>query len=156
MANGKVFEKLSAEEIEFLKDVPVLASILVAGADNQIDIDEKKVAHELAHIKSYTSIEEFQCFFKEVSDVFQERFDALVAKYPATAKERNPQIRKDLKEVQTILKKMDGIYAEEFIDSIEEMSRYIAEASGGVLGYMAISRVEQRALHNLTIILNAY
>lgn len=156
MADVKVFEKLSAEEIEFLRDVPVLASILVAGADDQIDIDEKRVAHELAHIKSYTSIEEFQCFFKEVSDVFPKRFEALLDKYPKVAKERNPQIRENLKKVTEILKKIDSIYAEEFIDSIEEMARYIAEASGGVLGYMSISRVERRALHNLTIILNAY
>ena len=133
-----------------------MASILVAGADDNIDIDEKRVAHELAHIKSYTAIEEFKSFFKDISDVFPQRFDALLSKYAKSSKERNPQIREDLKTVQTILKKMDAEYADEFIDSIEEMARYIAEASGGVLGYMSISRVERRALHNLTIILNAY
>ncbi len=148
-----VFDNLSEAELTFLKEVPVLATILVAGADGNIDLDEKKAAKELMRVKSYTAVDELKEFFKEVSDNFPGTLERLTERYPENSKARNGEIREHLKQTQVIFDKMDRFYSEVFVDTVEELARTVAEASGGVLGYLSISKPERRSLHNLAIIL---
>ena len=144
---------LTEEEKEFIYELPARAAILVGGADDDFDVIERKVATELTHLKAFTSNEYLQEYFAEVSTRFVADVDRLMAAYPNTAKERNPQIREELNKASEVLLKIDGHFTDGFDDAIIEIARYVAEASGGVLGFLAISKVEERALCNLTRIL---
>lgn len=148
------FSELSEEERNLLKDVPALATILIAGADNCIDKYEKKVAAELTKYKSISSDPQLQDYFIVVSETFKERLEQLIAELPGKAKFRNPYIREELSRVNDIIVKVNIEFAKEFYKNIKEIARYVAEASGGVLGYLAISNAEARALNNLEMILD--
>lgn len=145
------FEKLNEEEKHFIHEVPILAAILVAGADDNIDKMERKVAEKITYIKSYTT-EELKEFYKEVSAGFHDKFESILSRYPKTASERNPLIREDLKRVEEILPKMLRTRADEFVNSVKEIARYVAEASGGIVGYYSIRATEKNALYNLNLI----
>lgn len=147
------FENLTDEEKAFVHEVPVLAAILVAGADNDIKKIELRVASQITKIKAHTSTE-LKAFYAEVSEDFHNKFEHLLARYPNNAAERNPAIREDLKVLQPILIKMKRTRADEFVTSVHEIARYTAEATGGVLGYYSVSEVEKKALFNLDLILN--
>ena len=147
---------LTEEEKEFLYQVPARAVILVGGADDDFDDLERKTAEELAKTKTYTSNEELQCYFTEVSGRLLQDVDALMAGYPTEAKDRNPKIREELRNVNSVLDKIDGHFTDGFTDAIIEIARYVAESSGGVLGFLSVSKTEEKALCNLTKILKEY
>ncbi len=148
------FSELTEEEKSLMKDVPALATILIAGADNCIDKYEKKVATELTKYKSISSDPQLQDYFIEVSSNFRERLEQLIAELPGKAKFRNPFIREELTRINDIISKINPEFATEFYRSIKEIAQYVAEASGGVLGYLTISKVEAKALNNLEMILD--
>ena len=148
------FSQLTQEEKNLLYDVPALATILIAGADNIIDKYEKQVAAELTKYKSVTSEPELQDYFAHVSTTFRERLEQLIAELPGKAKFRNPFIREQLAHVNEITVKINEEFSMEYYKHIKDIARYVAEASGGVLGYLSINKAEARALNNLDMILN--
>ena len=148
------FSELTEDEKALMFDVPVLATILIAGADNCIDKYEKQVATELTKYKSITSEPQLQDYFAYVSSNFRERLEQLIAELPGKAKFRNPYIREQLTKVNAIIVKINPEFSTEFYKSIKEIARYVGEASGGVLGYLTISKAEARALNNLEMILD--
>ena len=147
------FQKLSEEEKDFAHRVPILAAILVAGADDDVEQIEKKVAAQVTYFKGHTT-SQLKEFYTEVSEDFHEKFETMMTKYPANAAERNPAIREDLARLDEIIPKMDRVRGDEFVDSILSVARQVAEASGGLLGYANIKPAEQRALSNLKLILD--
>lgn len=147
------FQKLSEEEKDFAHDVPILAAILVAGADDDVSRMEKKVAAQVTYFKSHTT-SLLKDFYAEVSEDFHTKFERIFSKYPDSAAERNPAIREDLARVDEIIPKMDRVRGDEFVDSVLSVARNVAEASGGLLGYTVMKSSEQRALKNLELILD--
>lgn len=147
------FSELTDEEKNLMYDVPALATILIAGADNCIDKYEKQVATELTKYKSISSEPQLQDYFAEVSSTFKERLEQLIAELPGKAKFRNPFIREELSKVNIIISKVNTEFSGEFYNHIKDIAQYVAEASGGVLGYLSISKAEAKALNNLDMIL---
>jgi hypothetical protein len=152
----KTFNQLSQEEQEILFTTPAKAAILVGGADEDFNKIERKVAKELTHIKSYTSDDALKEFYAIVSNRFIRDVDSLMINYPTYAKDRNPLIRKELKAVIPVLDQLGDDFKNGFQDSVIEIARYVAEASGGVLGFLSVSHQESTALSNLTKVLKEH
>jgi len=140
------FKNLSDEEIETMLKVPVLVSILIAGADGQIDKSEIKEAVSLSKIKQTKAREDLIAFYQEAGKDFEDKMKVMIAQLPADSKDRNPIIIEELEKVNDILPKLDKHFAEEFYVSIRDMAKKIAEASGGVLGYMAVGYEESKLI----------
>jgi hypothetical protein len=138
------FEKLSEEEIETMLKVPLLVSILIAGADNEIDNTEIKKAVDISKSKQLRARKSLLDFYAEVGDNFEDKLKIMIQQYPVGSKERNPSIIDELEGVNDILPKLDKQFAGEFYESIKDIARKVAEASGGVLGYMAIGYEESK------------
>lgn len=147
------FNELSKEEQEILLLAPIKAAFLVGGADDDFDKVERRVAKELTHIKSYTSRGTLKDFYGIVASRFVDDLNHLVKVYPENASERNPQIRAELTEVRAILDKMKEGFRINLVNSLLEIGRYVAEASGGVLNMLSINKEEYRAIQNLGKIL---
>lgn len=143
------FNELSNEEQELLFLAPVKASILVGGADEDFDKIERRVAKELTHIKSYTSKGQLKSFYTVVAGRFMKDLNELMQGYPHTAAERNKVILEELAAQKEILAKLGEKFQLNFSNTLIEIGRYVAEASGGVLGMLSINEHEERAILNL-------
>lgn len=140
------FKDLSDEEIEVMLKVPVLVSILIAGADGTIDKSEIREAVTLSKLKQTKAREDLIEYYREAGKDFEDKMKVMIAQLPADATERNPIIIDELKKVNKVLPKLSQNFAEEFYASIKDMAKKIAEASGGVLGYMAVGYEESKLI----------
>lgn len=140
------FSGLSSNEKELMYKVPVMVSILIAGADNDIDRSELHQAVSLSRIKQTKAREDLIDFYREAGKDFEDKMKIMIQRYPANATERNAQIIAELERVNEILPKLDNRFAVEFYASIRDMAKKIAEASGGVLGYLAVGYEESKLI----------
>ncbi|MDH5476209.1 MAG: hypothetical protein OEX22_10995 [Cyclobacteriaceae bacterium] len=140
------FEKLTEEETELLLKTPILVSILIAGADNEIDKSEIKKAVSISKEKKKRARASLLDFYNEVAEHFEDKLLIMIHSFPPEAQNRNPIIIDELERLNDILPKLDRQFAIEFYESVKEIAKKIAEASGGVLGYMAVGYEESKLL----------
>jgi len=140
------FKDLTSVEIETMFKVPVLVSILIAGADNDIDKSEIKQAVSISKLKQVKARPSLISYYQEAGTDFEDKLKVLIQQYPVDAGERNPILIEELEKVNDILPKIDQRFAVVFYNSIRDIAKKIAEASGGVLGYMAVGYEESKLI----------
>lgn len=140
------FEKLSEEEVEAMLKVPLLVSILIAGADNEIDNSEIKKAVDISRSKQTRARKSLLDFYVKVGENFENKLKIMIQQYPLSSEQRNPLIIDELEKVNNILPKLDKQFAIEFYESVRDIAKKIAEASGGVFGYMTIGYEESKLI----------
>ncbi|MTI19542.1 hypothetical protein E1176_00765, partial [Fulvivirga sp. RKSG066] len=121
-------------------------SILIAGADGTIDKSEIKQAVSLSKSKQTSAREDLIEYYRVAGQDFEDKMKIMIAAYPKDAADRNPLIIGELEKVNQIFPKLDPHFAQEFYASIKDMAKKIAEASGGVLGYMAVGYEESKLI----------
>lgn len=140
------FKVLSTEEVEVMLKAPILVSILIAGADNEIDNSEIKEAVSISRLKQKKARPDLIEYYKEVGADFEDKLKVMIQNYPLKAEERNPLIIEELEKLNGILAKFNNKFAVEFYASIKDIAKKIAEASGGLLGYMAVGYEESKLI----------
>lgn len=140
------FDKLTEEEVELLLSAPILVSILIAGADNEIDKSETKQAVNISKDKQKRARASLIDYYKKVGENFEDKLKVMIQNYPVDAKSRNPLLMEELEKLNDILPKLDDQFAIELYESLKDIAKKIAEASGGVLGYMAIGYEESKLI----------
>ncbi|QSE96719.1 hypothetical protein [Fulvivirga lutea] len=140
------FKVLSQEEVEVMLSAPLLVTVLIAGADNEIDNSEIKEAVSIAKLKQKKARLDLIEYYKEVGVDFEDKLKVMIQQFPSKAEERNPMIISELEKLNSILPKLDKKFAEEFYASIKDIAKKIAESSGGLLGYMAVGYEESKLI----------
>lgn len=140
------FKTLRDDEIEVLLNAPVLVSVLVAGADDKIDKDEIAQAVEIANSKQARAREQLIEYYREVGKDFQSKFEAYVKELPNNSDARSEIITTELRKLNHILPKLDRKFSIKLYASLKEMAKKVAEASGGILGYMSVSYEEAKLM----------
>lgn len=138
------FETLREEEVQVLLNAPVYVAILIAGADGNIDKSERKEAVEVARSKQSRAREQLVEYYKEVGENFETKFNQLIDELPEDADERSKIITSELRKLNFILPKIDKDFSVKLYASLKELAKRIAEASGGILGYLSVSYEESR------------
>ena len=142
----KEFENLREDEVEVLLTAPVYVAILIAGADGEIDKSERKEAIEVAHSKQGRAREQLVEYYKEVGLSFEEKFTRLISELPEDADERGKAITTELRKLNFILPKVDKNFSFKLYASLKDLAKKIAEASGGILGYLSVSYEESKLI----------
>lgn len=142
----KEFENLREDEVEVLIKAPVYVAVLIAGADGNIDKSERKEAIEIARSKQSRAREQLVDYYKVVGESFEATFNQLVDELPNDPEERNPIINTELRKLNFIFPKIDKNFSVKLHASLKELAKKIAEASGGVLGYLSVGYEEKRLL----------
>ncbi len=140
------FKVLTNEEVETMLKAPILVTILIAGADNEIDKSEIQQAISIAKLKQKKARLDLIDYYKEVATDFEDKLKVTIQQYPSNAAERNPLIIKELEDLNTILPKLGSNFSIEFFASIKDLAKKIAESSGGLLGYMAVGYEESKLI----------
>jgi len=140
------FENLSATETDLMLKAPILACILIAGADGNIDRNEIQGAIELARKKQKRSKSNLLEFYGYVGEDFEDKLKILIQTYPGKAPQRNPILVDELSNLNKILPKLEKSFALAFYHSIKEIAQETAESSGGLLGLNKIGDEEAKYL----------
>lgn len=149
--NIQEFENLREDEIQALLKAPVYVAILIAGADGKIDKSERKEAVEVARSRQSRAREQLVNYYQAVGETFEDDFNRLVDELPEDVKDRNTDIEQQLRKLNFILPKIDRVFAIKLYASLKDLAKKIAEASGGILGYLSVS-YEEQALMELKMI----
>lgn len=141
------FDKLSSQEIELLLKGPILACILIAGADNHIDNKEIKGSIELAKNKHKAGRgSPLAKFYLMVVEDFEDKLKVVLQSYPVNAGKRNEMITSELSGLNDLLPKLDHDFAIEYYKSLRDIARGTAESSGGLLGINTVGEAEARLI----------
>jgi len=137
---------LDTEEKNLLEKAPVLVTILIAGADNKIDKSEIKEALRISKYKPIKARNLLQGYYSSISENFEFNLIEEIASLPREARKRNPIIVGELEKLNKILPKLDRKFAIQFYESIKDIAKRIAKASGGVLGYISVDYEESKLM----------
>ena len=140
------FDPLREDEIDVLLKAPVYVAILVAGADGKIDKMEQKQAIDVANSKKSRAREQLSDYYKIVGEKFEQHFYSLIDALPSGTDERTQAVSIELRKLNFILSKIDKNFGIKLYASLKDLAKKIAEASGGVLGYLSISYEEAKLM----------
>lgn len=139
-------ENLSESEIDLLKKIPAMVTILIAGADEQISKGELKEAINLTKMKQSKARKELLSYYQDIAPDFEKSLNELLNSYPKEAEVRSKQVIDDIERLNDILKKVDKNWANQFVESMKDIAKKVAEATGGVFGYLSIGYEESKLI----------
>jgi hypothetical protein len=128
------FDKLSDNEIEVMLRAPLIACILIAGADGHVDRKEiKKAIHhtEVNAAKAKSTVVEY---FKLVEVDFEDKLKIVMQSLPVDVNNRNRLIVEELTSLNSILPKLQSKFSTEFYSRMRDLAHEVASSSGGMLG----------------------
>lgn len=129
-----------------LKDAIALITILVAGSDGKIDLKEADWAAKLTEVRSYSANSKLKSFYKDIGLDYQEKFDFYIDTLPVGLDARNNEISEKLSELNEILSGLGEECAAILYDDYLSFAKHVAKTSGGFLGFMTISRAEEKVM----------
>ena len=140
------FENLSQSEQELMFSLPVYVAVLIAGADGDIDNREVSKANNLANDKLKNARKDLIAYYTEANENFEDKLKMAIANLASGTAERQKYLVEKLKESNECFDKIPKKYAIALYSSLKEIAKKIAEASGGVFGYMAIDFEESKLI----------
>ncbi len=137
---------LTLEENGKLKEAIALITVLIAGADGNIEKEELTWAKKIAGVREYGPPSKLHGFYQEVGLDYEEKVNGLIETLPTDVKERTEQISQKLSDLNPILAKMDNGLAHAFYKSFTTFAEHVAKATGGVLGFFSVSAEEKNLM----------
>jgi len=134
-----------AESTQMIDAIPLI-TILIAGADGDIDPTETEWAEKLTKIRQYDYDNELNDYYKKVGENYADRVTDLIAELPGDTDRRRNAISERLGALNDSLAKLDKDYAVSLIDSFKTFASHVAKASGGFLGFGSISNEEHKLI----------
>ena len=132
-------EKLSQEDRETLLRAPVLVALLAAISDDgEVSSSEKSESIKLAHFRTYTSKPILHNFYKAVDPVFEAHFDEELAKLPEEWEAKQNYLETELLTLNTVLPKLNSVYAEELITSLKSFARHVFRSNSNFLQHFVL------------------
>ncbi|AHM58947.1 hypothetical protein D770_03400 [Flammeovirgaceae bacterium 311] len=125
---------------------PALVTVMVAGSDG--DYNEKEVERglDVTWWKKFHSRPDLDGFYEEVGQRYQSDIALLRRDLPKDVNERYRIISERLQQLNPILYKLEKPLAEQYYASLQELAKQVAEANGGVLGYLSVGYNESKVI----------
>ncbi|MFQ5627278.1 MAG: hypothetical protein ACE5I1_00845 [bacterium] len=142
------FKKLNPDEIKLMVETPALVTILIAGADENIEKKETDWAAKLTKYRKATAKHPaLQDYYAEVDKDFENMLNRLINALPAGAGERNEKISTELSKLNDILPRLSKEFATIFYNDMKSFAEGVAKSAGGVMGVGSIGHEEEKWLH---------
>ena len=139
----KDLEVLDPKEIELVYNAPILTSILISGADGNIDRKEINAAIQFARKNAKRSRAMLYQFYTEVADHYDSKLADMINMFPEETEERNKIISRELTKLNEIFKKVSKAFTVVYYVSLKEIANKIAKSSGGFFWFFRISKEEE-------------
>ncbi len=139
------FKNLTEEESNLMLMTPALITLLIAGAEGNVNQKEIDWGAKIAHFRAVMpSI--IQNYYQEVDKIFNDSLNQLIKVMPFDTAERSNKISNELQKLGNLWGKLDPDFAKEFYKSLPTLAKQVAQSSGGLWGYGSISPEERRFL----------
>lgn len=138
--------KLHRDEQELIKKAPLLVSILVAGADGEIEADEIQNVAKLIHTKSFSEVSDIRHLYNEIDHDVEATFNAIIKGLPTDSEERELRVSEELAGLNPIMPTTDAQVAHDFYNSLKKFALHMAQSSGGVLGMLRVNHHEKEII----------
>lgn len=142
---------LTLAENDKLKKAISLITVLIAGADGNIETEELTWAKKIAGVREYGPPSKLHGFYQDVGVDYEETVNGLIDSLPKDTTERNSVISTELKQLNPILAKLDNATAFAYYKSFTTFAEHVAKATGGFLGFFSVS-AEEKSLMTLPMI----
>ncbi len=147
-----MFDKLNQEEVDALIDALPLITILIGGADGDLDKDEKEWAKKVTEIRAYNHPDKLNEFYKMVGKSYDKKLEAYLKELPAdNVEDRTNIISGKLSKINEIFPKLEQELSAELYKSYISFAHHVAKASGGILRFFNVSN-EEKALMDLPML----
>lgn len=137
-------EKLNDSEKHLVLNAPAYITLLIAGADDNIQEAEIKRSLQLVHIKSFSESLEISEVYKEIDHDYEQHLHDMIDELPKTLEAREKIIIEELSKLNPIFHKLDKVFSYKYYLSLQSFARYIANAAGGVFGFERVSPREKQ------------
>ena len=138
------FQHLSKEEIDALLQAPIQITALIAGADGEIDPEERNWTERLMRARTYSQPHLIQDYYRVVSENFLDKVDKLMGILPEDAEARNVNLAEKIGALNPIMAKLDTELGAVLYKSFVVLAKEAAKASGGFLRIGAVSAAEHQ------------
>ena len=145
------FSGLNQAEQQLLVDAIPLVTILIAGADGNIDTNEIAWAERLTEIRGYAHPGNLNEYYELVGKDFSERLDGMIKNLPTDTAARQVEVSNRLARLNEVLPKLEFNFAHRLYGSLTSFAEHVAKSSGGFLGFSSVSK-EEAELINLPMI----
>lgn len=135
---------LSSEELSLLKDAYAYITVLIAGADGNIDAQELSWAEKIVQIRTFAGDERLNEFHEAINAALPERIKQLINELPADVASRNEMISNILAGLNPILASLDPSLSSYLYKGYVSFAQRIAKASGGILSFFTIGAEEKK------------
>ena len=137
------FNNLNENEVSKMLNAIPLITILIAGADDKINYNEKKWAIKLANIRTYSNPDELHDYYSQIGFNFTERLNKNIDSLPQNNISRQQKISDQLAELNAIFPKLDSSFNAKLYNSFISFARHVANASGGFINFNRESMAEK-------------
>ena len=128
-------KNLGTEELQLLKRIPALVTILVGAVDDNLEereIHTGSISTKFRSIQGETLTRSyFEWVSKDFDQLFKEEWDRY---HGVTVDKRTALISDELAKANDILEKLDSTYANALVTSWRKTARAVARSTGGLLG----------------------
>ncbi len=142
---------LPAEDLQELLDAIPVITLLIAGADGDIEGEELAHSEKITKIRGYSGGEIMQDFYDKVGEDYTERLDRWLKVIPKDTAERTADLSNRLEKLNPILAKLAPELGAEMYKSFTSFAKHVAKASGGFFGFGRINK-EEAELVNLPML----
>ena len=129
----KPFKQLSFHDNKVLMTLPVYISLLAANADGMMDEEEKMVAVEFAHIKSFSGNPLLKSFYKETEMVFENSLIKINKQLPKERVSRELAIKKELMRIEKIVMKLEDSSNALLNQNMNALANHVSKAHNNAL-----------------------
>lgn len=143
----KEFKDLTPEETALMMDAIPLVTILVAGADGEMDEVELSEAERLVDIRSFDTSGQLHDYYELLEEPLAGRIVALSQELPNEVAERQRVISERLSGLNNILPKLRQPLNYLYYSSFRSFANHIAKSSGGFMRFMTVSPEEAEVVN---------
>ena len=144
-------KNLPADELQELLDAIPVITLLIAGADGEIEGEELAQSEKITKIRGYSGGEIMQDFYDKVGEDYNERLNRWLKVVSKDTAERTADLSGRLEKLNPILAKLAPELGAEMYKSLTSFAKHVAKASGGFLGFGSINK-EEAELVNLPML----
>lgn len=142
----KEFANLSAEEEQLMFDAIPLITLLVAGADGEMDRNELAWAEKLTSIRSFANNVKLNDYYKAVGAQFDKRLKDIYAELPEDSEQRTEVLVEKMTMLNGPMKKINEFDAAIYYQNFLSFAKHVAKASGGIMRFMSIGPKEAKVI----------
>ena len=134
---------LTEEEKNIIIHSPMYVSVLIAGADGEVNDTEKHRILELIHTKTFSEKYELKELYQTLDHDAAHELRTLLAELPEDKNERNQKLTALLSRLNSIMPKLEHRFQVQLYKSLRQFAHYIAHAEGGFWRVGAVKHAEQ-------------